>query len=173
MRLPRTRTPRASLNIPLFRALGRESQSSSTPINHFCFPFLFRALRSEESVKFTLGLSSFNSICPRWVSVGPARWGLRMNWVCSLLAIIVLWGFGIWCIADGQNGVVGANFSLAQSWVTQNFTWFYIGTQDVWCLMLIYVCFSRYGDLRLGKVRPFLPHGVRLPASLLVSHLIP
>jgi choline-glycine betaine transporter len=74
-----------------------------------------------------------------------------LNWVCSLLAIIVLWGFGIWCIADGETGDVGQNFALAQSWVTQNFSWFYIGTQDVWCLMLVYVCFSRYGDIRLGK----------------------
>jgi len=63
----------------------------------------------------------------------------------------VLWGFGIWCIADGETGSVGKNFALAQSWVTQNFSWFYIGTQDIWCLMLVYVCFSRYGDIRLGK----------------------
>jgi len=106
---------------------------------------------SEESVKFSLGLSSFNHVVPRWLSVGPASWGLRVNWLCSLLAIIVLWGFGVWCIADGSDGTVGANFDLAKSWTTQNFTWFYIGTQDVWCILLIYLCCSRYGDLRLGK----------------------
>mmetsp|Transcript_3757 Transcript_3757/g.11598 ORF Transcript_3757/g.11598 Transcript_3757/m.11598 type:complete len:986 (+) Transcript_3757:94-3051(+) len=106
---------------------------------------------SEEAVQFSLSLSSFDKICPRWISLGHKTWGLRLNWVCSLLAIIVLWGFGIWCIADGEGGEVGTNFALAQSWVTQNFTWFYIGTQDIWCLMLIMVCFiPKYGNLRLG-----------------------
>lgn len=106
---------------------------------------------SEETVKLSLALSSFDSVVPRWLSFGHPTWGLRINWVCSLLAIIILWGFGIWCIVDGAEGSVGGDFALAQSWVSQNFTWFYIGTFDVWCGLLIYVCFSRYGDLRLGK----------------------
>ena len=25
------------------------------------------------------------------------------------------------------------------------------GTQDVWCLLLIYLCFSRFGSIKLGK----------------------
>jgi choline-glycine betaine transporter len=35
--------------------------------------------------------------------------------------------------------------------VSANFTWLYIGTQDVWCAFLIYLAFSRFGTIKLGK----------------------
>ena len=63
------------------------------------------------------------------------------------MAVIILWGFAIACIASDQAAV---DFALGKSWVTQNFTWLYIGTQDVWCLFLIYLAFSRFADIKLG-----------------------
>ena len=72
---------------------------------------------------------------------------IRFNWVSSLMAVIILWGFAIACIASDQAAV---DFALGKSWVTQNFTWLYIGTQDVWCLFLIYLAFSRFADIKLG-----------------------
>jgi len=102
-------------------------------------------------VKSSLSLSAFEKAVPRWLAIGTKTWGLRINWVCSLLAIIVLWGFGIWCIADGEDGDVGVNFALAKSWTTQNFTWLYIGALDVWCVVLLVICFiPKFGKLRLG-----------------------
>ena len=38
-----------------------------------------------------------------------------------------------------------------QSWIVANFTWLYILTQDLWCIILIYICFSRFGKIKLGK----------------------
>ena len=35
--------------------------------------------------------------------------------------------------------------------MTQNFTWLYIGTQDMWILFVLYIAYSKYGDIKLGK----------------------
>ena len=41
--------------------------------------------------------------------------------------------------------------STGQPWITQNMTWLYVITQDVWAIFLIWVCFSKYGKIKLGK----------------------
>ncbi len=33
----------------------------------------------------------------------------------------------------------------------ENFTWLYIGSQDIWAVFAIYLYFSKYADLKLGK----------------------
>jgi choline-glycine betaine transporter len=72
---------------------------------------------------------------------------IRFNWVSSLMAVCILWGFSIACIVSDE---AEADFKLGKSWVTQNFTWLYIGTQDAWCLFLIYLAFSRFANIKLG-----------------------
>ena len=74
---------------------------------------------------------------------------IRFNWVSSLMAICILWGFSIACIASDQ---AAPDFALGKSWVSQNFTWLYIGTQDAWCLFLIYLAFSRFANIKLFTV---------------------
>ena len=98
------------------------------------------------------------------------------------MAIIILWGFSIACIVSDE---AEPDFKLGKAWVTQNFTWLYIGarfprrhawprhlvptsrfpahqrvddaslplpagTQDAWCLFLIYLAFSRFANIKLG-----------------------
>ena len=36
-------------------------------------------------------------------------------------------------------------------WITRVWTWLYIGTQDVWAVVIIVIFFSKYGNMRLGK----------------------
>lgn len=132
-----------------FAGRARSAASAQTALGFFCLLTTSGPLcLSEAKVKASLRLSSFDSVVPRWISIGSEKWGIRMNWLTSALAIIVLWGFSIWGMTDAESA---AGFKLAQSWVTQNFTWFYIGTNDAWCVFLIYLCFSRFGDIRLGK----------------------
>jgi len=38
-----------------------------------------------------------------------------------------------------------------QSWVTVNFTWLYIGTQDVWFIFVLGLLFTKYRHIKLGK----------------------
>jgi len=65
------------------------------------------------------------------------------------MASVVLWGFAITAFVEPEG--TKAEASLWQSWVTQNFTWLYIGSQDIWALFLFYICISKYGALKLGR----------------------
>jgi len=65
------------------------------------------------------------------------------------MASIVLWGFTISALIAPEDVLKEA--SMWQSWVTQNFTWLYIGTQNVWIVFLLYLGCSKYGNLKLGK----------------------
>eukprot|EP00966_Prymnesium_polylepis_P057470 1330827-Prymnesium_polylepis.2 len=40
---------------------------------------------------------------------------------------------------------------MGKPWVSQNFTWLYILTQDIWAIFLLWLCCSKYGNLKLGK----------------------
>jgi len=95
----------------------------------------------------------------RWVKLDVGGFRIfRFNWLVTLLASLVLWGCCLYVvISDGNkddNGgknVALTTFSRWQSWVTQNFTWLYIGTQDMWILFVLYIAYSKYGDIKLGK----------------------
>ena len=50
-----------------------------------------------------------------------------MNWISSLLALVVLWTFAITCIADDN---AAKYYREGRGWVTTNFTWLYIGTRS-------------------------------------------
>jgi len=103
---------------------------------------------SEAQVKAMLARSPFGAKMKRWVSCGKGTMAaMRFNWLSSLMAICILWGFAIACITSDE---ADADFALGKSWVTQNFTWLYIGTQDAWCLFLIYLAFSRFANVKLG-----------------------
>jgi len=106
-------------------------------------------MTTEAQVKCMLDRSPLNKCLRKWVSFGNATCGVKLNWVTSILAVMMTWGFAIICLADKENAPT--NFANGKSWVSQNFTWLYIGTQDVWCLFLIYLCFSRFGKLKLGQ----------------------
>mmetsp|Transcript_5261 Transcript_5261/g.13385 ORF Transcript_5261/g.13385 Transcript_5261/m.13385 type:complete len:807 (+) Transcript_5261:137-2557(+) len=86
----------------------------------------------------------------RWISVDVGAYRLlRLNWVTTLMASIVLWGFTIAALIEPTDVLTEAK--VWQSWVTQNFTWLYIGSQNAWALFLLYLCFSKYGKLKLGR----------------------
>ena len=48
---------------------------------------------------------------------------IRYNPIVSYMAIVLIWGFVIWCSIQGEN----VPFSSWKKWVVDNFTWFYIG----------------------------------------------
>ena len=86
----------------------------------------------------------------RWLAIDAGRYRLlRLNWVTALMAIFVLWGFSIAALVAPED--VLAEAKEWQSWVTQNFTWLYIGSQTAWVVFLLYLAFSKYGRLRLGR----------------------
>ncbi len=36
-------------------------------------------------------------------------------------------------------------------WITDWWTWLYIGTQGIWFLFILYILFTKYGDLKMGR----------------------
>jgi len=102
---------------------------------------------NEAQVKASLARSSVGSW--RWVSIGGNVCGVRLNIVVFVIAVAMTWGFAFGCL--GRDPDTEDPFARGQQWVTQNFTWLYILTQDVWCIFLIYLGFSRFGSLKLGK----------------------
>ena len=51
----------------------------------------------------------------------------RLPQVSTVLAVLITWGFAIYCLGDKDNAP--GYFSSGKSWVTQNFTWLYIGAR--------------------------------------------
>lgn len=86
----------------------------------------------------------------RWLSldVGGIRL-LRLNWVTTLLASAVMWSFIGWSFADTK----GATSELLEwkSWLSVNFTWFYIITRNIWLIFIIGLLFTKYRHIKLGK----------------------
>ncbi|XP_064598003.1 glycine betaine transporter 1-like [Liolophura sinensis] len=79
--------------------------------------------------------------------IGPIR--IELNPIVTIASGIVIWGLVAWCCADP----IGS-FNLltpVMLWITKTWTWLYIGTQDVWALLIIAIYFSKYGNLKLGR----------------------
>jgi choline-glycine betaine transporter len=66
----------------------------------------------------------------------------------SLLSSAVLWSLVGYCIDNGTDAT--EEFGKWQSWVTQNFTWLYIGTQNVWTVFLLWLACSKYGNIKVS-----------------------
>ena len=56
-----------------------------------------------------------------------SRCQIKLNWVSSLMAVLILWGFAITCIVNDD---AAGDFALGKAWVAQNFTWLYIGARS-------------------------------------------
>lgn len=81
----------------------------------------------------------------RWLSLDVlGKKILRCNWVTTVLSSIVMWSF------------IGMNDASSQllewkSWLSVNFTWFYILTRNIWLLFIGGLLFTKYKDIKLGK----------------------
>ena len=70
----------------------------------------------------------------RWLAIDVGSFRVcRFNWVVFACSSAILWAFVIG-VLTAPNNDAGKNTALVefgtwQSWITQNFTWLYIGTQ--------------------------------------------
>uniref|UniRef100_A0A7S3AL85 Uncharacterized protein n=1 Tax=Haptolina ericina TaxID=156174 RepID=A0A7S3AL85_9EUKA len=108
----------------------------------------------EAQVKTMLARSPMDGILRRWQSIGQGNVAaIRLNWVTFLFATLCTWVWAICCVAGDKEdrAEILTYFQSSKLWVTQNFTWAYILTQDVWCAFLIYLMFSRFGSMKLCR----------------------
>ncbi|XP_067026316.1 glycine betaine transporter 1-like [Acropora muricata] len=87
----------------------------------------------------------------KWGQIGGTQIGifLRFNPVVTFLSGAIIWFFVIWCAV--QADVANREMSKWMLWITETFTWMYIGTQDVWAIFIVVLYFSKYGKMKLGK----------------------
>jgi len=87
----------------------------------------------------------------KWCKMGSSNLGIniRLNPVVSFVSALIIWGFVAWCMIEPE----AANKRMGEwkTWITQTFTWMYIGTQDAWAVFIIVLYFSKYGTMKLGK----------------------
>jgi choline-glycine betaine transporter len=98
------------------------------------------------------------------IECGISALTIDMNPIVFLIGASLTWGFAIWCMAGEKmdcygainNGRTDASIDMTnwQNWVTQIFNWFYIGSQDIWIIYIVYLFFSKFGAVKLGKEKP-------------------
>lgn len=86
-----------------------------------------------------------------WTKIGRVNLGifLRFNPLVTLLSAAIIWGFVTWCIVKSE----AANEEMGKwkIWITEKFTWMYIGTQDIWAVIIIMLYFSKHSNMKLGR----------------------
>jgi len=73
---------------------------------------------------------------------------LSLNPIVTLLSLIIVIAFIIWAILIPE--VANTEIGSWKSWIGHNFTWLYIGSQDVWAIFILIIFFSKYSSLKLG-----------------------
>lgn len=79
--------------------------------------------------------------------LGPIHF--YFNPITSIVSACIIWAFVGYCIAEPKNAL--KNMQLVKGWVTDKWTWLYVGTQDVWAIFIIALYFSKYSNMKLGK----------------------
>lgn len=74
---------------------------------------------------------------------------LDFNPIVTIISAIIIWAFVIWCVVYTETA--SNSMKDAKRWITETFTWLYIGTQDVWFFFLVILYFSKYSKMKLGK----------------------
>ena len=71
-----------------------------------------------------------------------------------MLASLVLWGFVAAVLIDDENHTnpkLPTEFTRWKNWITVNFSWMYILTQDVWFIFVLWLLFTKYANIKLGR----------------------
>ncbi|XP_063676898.1 uncharacterized protein LOC134813142 [Bolinopsis microptera] len=87
-----------------------------------------------------------------WFAAKCGSWDaaqVRFNPIVSIISFLLILGFVTYCIVDTAKAL--ASFKEAKFMVAKNFTWLYVGSFDMWALVLLAIYFSKYGNLKLGK----------------------
>ena len=85
----------------------------------------------------------------RTVKANFGRIRLNFNPVVTICSALIIWGFVIWCIVQPEPAKT--ELSQWKLWITEKWTWLYIGTQNVWAVLIVLLYFSKYANMKLGK----------------------
>ena len=71
------------------------------------------------------------------------------NPVVTVVSAVLIWSFVIWCIVKPKETL--QDMTTLRNWISSSWTWFYISTKNVWIVFIIYLAFSKYSHLKLGR----------------------
>mmetsp|Transcript_18183 Transcript_18183/g.55731 ORF Transcript_18183/g.55731 Transcript_18183/m.55731 type:complete len:789 (-) Transcript_18183:529-2895(-) len=90
-----------------------------------------------------LGLPMFEAF-PDWKFLH-----MKFNPYVSAAAAAVIWGF-VGFTVDWE-GAAYNEFTDWSAWITDEWSWLYVGSQDIWVVVLMYLLFSKYSKVKLGR----------------------
>ena len=74
---------------------------------------------------------------------------IKFNPYVTVYSCAIIWSFIAYSLAE--RWLAYKEFQTWFYWVTDNWTWFYVATQNVWIIVLLYLlCIPRYRNLKLG-----------------------
>ena len=76
----------------------------------------------------------------------PVVGTLRFNPIVSFFSITLIWIFVALCIVFQEN----VPFLHWKALIVDNFSWFYIGSLNMWTIFVIMLYFSKYSNIKLG-----------------------
>ncbi|XP_001640076.2 glycine betaine transporter 1 [Nematostella vectensis] len=79
--------------------------------------------------------------------IGKMR--VNFNPVVTIFSAIIIWSLVLFCLV--KTDLAAKEMPTWAKWVTDKWTWLYIGTQDVWAVFILVLFFSKYSNLKLGK----------------------
>lgn len=108
-------------------------------------------MEAEENLQEHLKKCRWLKIHWLWSKIGKVKLGifLRFNPLVSFLSAAIIWGFVIWCVVKSE--AASEEMGRWKIWITEKFTWMYIGTQDIWAVIIIMLYFSKYSNMKLGR----------------------
>lgn len=74
---------------------------------------------------------------------------MKFNPRVSFWAAGIIWSFVIFTMARQKDAY--EEFTRWSDWIGDEWSWLYIGSQDIWILVLIYLLCTKYGQVKLGK----------------------
>ncbi|XP_065667061.1 glycine betaine transporter BetL isoform X2 [Hydra vulgaris] len=79
--------------------------------------------------------------------IGPFKF--YFNPFTTIVSAVIIWAFVAYCISQPLSAK--RDLMKVKRWVTDKWTWLYIGTQDAWALFVVVLYFSKYSSLKLGR----------------------
>lgn len=73
---------------------------------------------------------------------------MKFNPKVTFWSAVVIWSFVAFTASRQKESY--NEFTDWGEWIGDEWSWLYVGSQDIWVVVLLYICCSRYGALRLG-----------------------
>jgi choline-glycine betaine transporter len=84
-----------------------------------------------------------------FVEFGEGKpWHVKFNPFVTGLSIVAIWTFIIYTLVSPAQA--SKEWSMWFAWVGDEWTWFYMASQNIWLFVIFYLMLTKYGNLKFG-----------------------